>query len=110
MKKTLILIICSVVLVNCSKNEESIENKIFTNLKHSETGIDFQNTLAENDTLNYMTYAYMYMGGGVSVGDINNDGFIDVFFTGNMVSNRLYLNKGGLKFEDITQNIFGECE
>lgn len=89
------------LLVNCSTKES--EEKIFTTLEHSDTGIDFSNNLVENDSLNYFTYSYIYMGGGVATGDINNDGLIDVFFTGNQVSNKLYLNKGHLKFEDITK-------
>ncbi len=86
--------------------EESNTNKterIFTKLSASETGINFENRLTENDTLNYFTYPYIYMGGGVSAGDLNNDGLTDLFFTGNMVDNRLYLNQGDLKFEDITE-------
>ena len=66
------------------------------------TGIDFLNELIENDTLNYTKFPYMYMGGGVSIGDINNDGLDDIFFTGNLVPNKLYLNKGNMKFEDIS--------
>ena len=88
-------------LAGCS-NEESGE-KIFATLSHSDTGIEFSNNLTENDSLNYFTYGYIYLGGGVATGDINNDGLIDVFFTGNQVSNKLYLNKGNLKFEDITK-------
>jgi len=74
----------------------------YKRLSPSRTGIDFLNELIENDTLNYTKFPYMYMGGGVSVGDINNDGLDDIFFTGNLVANKLYLNKGNLKFEDIS--------
>lgn len=59
--------------------------------------------LAESDDLNVMNYSYFYNGAGVSIGDINNDGLQDILFTGNMVKNRLFLNKGNLKFEDITE-------
>ncbi|WP_348800095.1 VCBS repeat-containing protein [Flavobacterium adhaerens] len=97
----LFCIACLVLLTNCSSDNS--DEKIFSALKHSETGIDFSNTLTENDSLNYFTYNYIYMGGGVATGDIDNDGLIDIFFTGNQVSNKLYLNKGNLKFEDITQ-------
>ncbi len=68
----------------------------------AETGIEFSNDIVETDSLNYFNYPYMYMGGGVSAGDVNNDGLIDLFFTANMKSNKLYLNKGGFKFEDVT--------
>lgn len=85
-------------LVNITKN------KIFTKLLAEDTGISFENKLIENDTLNYFTYPYIYMGGGVAAGDINNDGLTDLFFTGNMVDNKLYLNQGDFKFKDITQN------
>ena len=98
------LILTGIVLlcINCSKDKETKEDKIFSTLQHSESGIDFSNNLIENDSLNYFTYSYLYMGGGVATGDINNDGLIDIFFTGNQVENKLYLNKGNLKFEDIT--------
>ncbi|WP_109300200.1 VCBS repeat-containing protein [Aquimarina sp. AU474] len=95
--------VISLLLVGCTQKEELISEKIFTNLVHSDTGIDFSNTLTENDSLNYFTYSYLYMGGGISVGDINNDGLKDIYFTGNQVSNKLYLNKGNLKFEDVTE-------
>lgn len=108
------LIFSLFMLQNCTKKEESIANitdaKIFNKLESSKTGIQFSNTLTESDTLHFFTYGYLYMGGGVSVGDINNDGLIDVYFTGNQVKNRLYLNKGNLKFEDITDkaNVGGD--
>jgi hypothetical protein len=71
-------------------------------LSSSETGIDFQNTIAENDSTNMFVNEYTYMGGGVGVGDFNNDGLQDVFFAGNQVSSKLYVNKDDLLFEDIT--------
>ncbi len=75
---------------------------LFTLLPSSQTGIVFQNTLTENDTLNILNQANIYNGGGVGIGDFNNDGLPDIYFAGNMVSNKLYLNKGDLKFDDIT--------
>ncbi len=98
------IVLVLVLIASCSKNKTTSKDKLFKQLSFQETGINFSNTLTENDSLNYFSYAYLYMGGGVSAGDINNDGLIDLFFTGNMVSNKLYLNKGGLKFEDISES------
>ncbi|GGB20810.1 hypothetical protein GCM10011511_50710 [Puia dinghuensis] len=74
----------------------------FTLLSAAETGVSFRNTITENDSVNLFTDEYTYMGGGVGVGDFNRDGLPDLFFAGSQVSSRLYLNKGGLRFEDIT--------
>lgn len=84
--------------------EKAQEKPIFTKLAAASTGVDFENRLVENDTLNYFTYPYIYMGGGISAGDINNDGMVDLFFTGNMVDNKLYLNKGDFNFTDVTKS------
>ena len=97
------LLLISILFFACGENE-SPKHTFFSKLSSDQSGITFSNDLAENDSINYFTYAYIYMGGGVSVGDINNDGLIDLFFTGNMVSNKLYLNKGNLEFEDITES------
>lgn len=75
---------------------------LFTQLDKDRTGINFQNTLFDGEPLNVLNYIYFYNGGGVAIGDINNDGLPDILFTGNMVHNRLFLNKGGFKFENIT--------
>ena len=111
---TSLVLLCIVIFsYNCSdttKNSSTKRTKIFSQLKPEKTNISFSNNLTENDSLNYFTYGYIFMGGGVSAGDINNDGLTDLFFTGNMVSNKLYLNKGNLEFEDITEsaNITGD--
>ena len=78
--------------------------KLFTKISPSSSNINFKNILIEDEEFNVLNYPYFYNGGGVAVGDINNDGLTDIFFTGNMVKNRLYLNKGDMKFEDITVN------
>jgi hypothetical protein len=91
------------MVVSC-KNEMDNTMKLFHKVNSSTSGISFTNALTENDSLNYFTYGYIYMGGGVAAGDINNDGLTDLFFTGNMVSNKLYLNKGNLKFDDISES------
>ncbi len=97
----LAILFFSVLFFSCAQDEVE-SHTAFVKLSSKSTGIDFSNDLTENDSLNYFTYAYIYMGGGISAGDINNDGLADLFFTGNMVSNKLYLNKGNLEFEDIT--------
>src|SRR5205814_1915294 len=68
-----------------------------------QTGVTFANTITTSDSLNVQTDVYIYNGAGVAVGDVDNDGLPDIFFAGNMVSSRLYLNKGHLRFEDITE-------
>ncbi|RDC62044.1 VCBS repeat-containing protein [Adhaeribacter pallidiroseus] len=75
---------------------------LFERLSPAKTGIFFKNTIQENEQHNVFTYTNIYTGAGVAAGDFNNDGLTDLFFSGNMVSGRLYLNKGNLKFEDIT--------
>ena len=75
---------------------------LFRLLPGRQTGITFNNRLTESDSLNILNQANIYNGGGVGIGDFNNDGLPDVYFAGNMVSNKLYLNKGNLRFTDIT--------
>ncbi len=77
---------------------------MFKLLSPGETGIDFANTITATDSFNVQTDVYIYNGAGVAVGDIDNDGLPDIFFSGNMVSSRLYLNKGSMKFQDITKS------
>src|SRR6478609_8374959 len=77
-------------------------NTLFTEISSSHSGITFNNTITESDSINPLDVVNIYNGGGVGIGDFNNDGKQDIFFTGNMVSCKLYLNKGNLKFEDIT--------
>jgi len=75
----------------------------FEELTPEQTGITFENTLEYKPYLNIIDYLYYYNGGGVAVGDINNDGLEDLFFTANLLPDKLYLNKGNMQFEDISQ-------
>jgi hypothetical protein len=79
------------------------ENPVFQLLESSETGIDFINSITNKDDFNIFKYRNFYNGGGVGIGDINNDGLADVYLTSNQGSNKLYLNKGNFQFEDITE-------
>ncbi len=81
----------------------STEPKRFELLTAEETGIDFVNQLTETPVMNIFNYMYFYNGAGVAVGDVNNDGLPDIYFTSNQDANRLYLNLGDFKFEDITE-------
>lgn len=78
------------------------DKKLFQKPSPDETGIDFTNTITEDAAHNVFTYQYYYNGNGVAVGNVNNDGLADVFFTGNQTASKLYLNKGGFQFQDIT--------
>jgi hypothetical protein len=78
------------------------KHSLFENIPSSQSGITFNNRIVENDSLNPLNVVNIYNGGGVGIGDFNNDGLQDIYFTGNMVDGKLYLNKGDFEFEDIT--------
>jgi len=76
---------------------------MFTLLTPTKTNIKFKNVLKETEEFNVLEYGYLYNGGGVAIGDLNNDGLPDIYFTGNMVGSRLYINKGDFEFEEIAE-------
>jgi enediyne biosynthesis protein E4 len=101
MKRTfhsLIILLILISFISCKRDK----NKLFTSLSHQRTGINFRNWVKESETFNVLDYGYLYNGAGVAIGDINNDGLPDIYFCSNLTKNRLYLNKGNFKFEDIT--------
>lgn len=96
------LTIFMLVFSSCNvKNRHAA--RLFVSLSGEKTGISFVNELSPDDSLNILNYLYFYNGGGVSIGDVNNDGLPDVFLISNQDQNKLYLNKGQLQFEDVTQ-------
>lgn len=86
------------LLSSCQKEGKTF----FSQLTSNDTQIYFSNDFLESENLNIIEYLYAYNGGGVAIGDINNDGLADIYFTANQMPNKLYLNKGNLRFEDIT--------
>src|SRR5688572_25800030 len=89
------------LLVLCCNEKNKNASVLFELLEN--TGIDFSNNLKHTKDFNVLTFRNFYNGGGVAIGDINNDGLSDIFFTANMGGNKLYLNKGNWKFEDISE-------
>jgi hypothetical protein len=85
---------------SCSRKEEQ---KLFEQVPSSKTGIRFENNIKSSFDFNILDYNYFYNGGGVCAADFNNDGLTDLYFTGNQVSSKLYLNKGNFTFEDVTE-------
>jgi len=98
----------SILLLSSCSNEQSLpisdSDKHFTLVDNTYSGIDFENTLVETEQDNHLLNEKFVNGAGVAIGDINNDGLPDVCFSGNQVHDRIYLNKGNLKFEDITKS------
>jgi hypothetical protein len=89
-----------ILFIGCTSPEKRYR---FVQVDASNSGIDFINWITENDSINVVDFQYCYNGGGVGIGDFDNDGFPDIVFTGNQVPSRLYLNKENLHFEDITE-------
>jgi enediyne biosynthesis protein E4 len=98
------ILVLLISVISCKKkDEESSFTPLFTKMRSTETGINFINKLEYDENFNIYKYRNFYNGGGVAIGDINNDGLPDVYMTSNMHHNKLYLNKGNFKFQDITE-------
>jgi hypothetical protein len=94
------IVLLIVAIVSCAEVDQ---DTLFVRHKASKSGIDFQNRLTEKPELNIFNYLYFYNGGGVAVADFDGDGYQDIYFTANQEANKLYLNKGGFRFDDVTQ-------
>lgn len=101
-----ILILLALTLLGCDdQTQQDVPEQseaLFEFLPPNQTNITFQNQVNETESFNFLLYEYLYNGAGVAIGDINNDGLDDIYFSGNTTENKLYLNKGDFKFEDIT--------
>ncbi len=113
MSRLTIFILLIISLFSCKKENTVQENSQLASsdfsislqqLSPEQTGIDFNNTLSDTGNLNIFVWNFLYTGAGVATGDINNDGLPDIYFAGNQVRDRLYLNKGDFKFDDITES------
>ena len=90
------------MLVSCTDRSA----RMYEALPPEQTGISFANNLIYSDSLSVLDFEYLFNGGGVAIGDINNDGLQDIYFTGNMTSGKLYLNKGNLHGKEYDERIF----
>src|SRR3569623_883185 len=90
----------SLLVILCACNNSST---LFKKIEASHSGISFNNLVTESDSINPLDLEFLYNGGGVDVGDFNNDGLQDLYFTASQVSNKLYVNKGGFRFDDVTE-------
>ena len=101
-----VLILAGTLFISCNPSQREVDSTElkggFELLSSQQTGIDFNNTIKESKFFNQYFYSQIYIGSGVAIGDINNDGLSDVFFAGSQVDDKLYLNTGDLKFKDIT--------
>ena len=100
---TVISVFIFVTFLSACSHSHAKKDLLFTKLLSSESGIHFNNDVQDSDSSYSFINEFGYMGGGVGIGDFNNDGLKDIFFSGNQVSCRLYINKGDNKFEDITE-------
>ncbi len=97
-----LLVATGIILSGCKGNASSKSETLFESLAPEISGITFNNKITTSDSLNLLIFEYIYIGGGVGIGDFNNDTLPDIFFVGNMVPSKLYINKGNLQFEDVT--------
>ncbi|PIA81603.1 RNA-binding protein [Gaetbulibacter sp. 4G1] len=98
-----IVLVFFFLVFSCQKSIDTLQaEKLFTKVPTEITGVTFENKILESEKIHYYKYLYIYIGGGVAAADFNNDGLEDLFFTSNIYHNKLFLNKGDFKFEDIT--------
>ena len=111
MYQKLIFITIFFLSISCSENKSDQirtgkltdgATTLFTKVFPEQSGINFTNTIIQDAEFNFMNYMYIYTGAGVAVGDIDNDGLQDIYFTSNFGPNKLFKNKGNFEFEDIT--------
>lgn len=102
-----VIIVLILLCPSCSRENK---NNRFSLLDSNRTGVNFRNLLKETEQFNVFEYGYFYNGGGVSIGDLNNDNLPDIYFTGNMVGSHLYINQGDFKFAEIAKEagVFAE--
>ena len=94
---------CGILILSCNHpQKKEVSHPLFHLLPSSQTGVTFENKVVDEDNFNVFKYRNFYNGGGVAIGDVNNDGLPDIFFTSNQNGSRLYINKGNWKFEDVT--------
>jgi len=98
MRKFLLLFVLAIVFSSCVKRHKTLFQKV----TQTQSKIDFNNRIVENDSLSILDNEFFYNGAGVALGDLNKDGLLDVFFTGNQVDNQLYLNRGKLSFQNVS--------
>ena len=101
-QKNLLTLAILLTLQGCAPDDETLTPAFFQPVPAELSGIDFTNSISENDRENILRYPYYYNGGGVAIGDLNGDELPDIYFTGNMAGDRLYYNQGGLRFKDAT--------
>ena len=104
------ILIAALLIAACTSNtgNENLitggSKKLFNSIPSTHSGLDFKNNILENTQINFYKYPYLYNGGGVGIGDINNDNLPDIYMTSTQGNDKLYLNKGDLKFEDKVPN------
>ncbi len=99
MRIPLLFSLALLLFTACTKKQKPL----FLAVPSAKSGLTFNNEIIENSQMNMVNYQYLYNGGGVGIGDFNNDNLPDIYFTASIASNRLYLNRGNLQFEDVTE-------